>query len=44
MLQSLYKSASTGQLNSPFYAKCDGLQVNENRTIQAAAVADGMYV
>ena len=43
MLKSLYDAASSGQLDSPFYAKCDGLKVNDNREIQAAAVAEGMY-
>ena len=45
MLQSIYNAASSGHLNSPFQAKCDaGLQVNENRVIQAAAVAEGEFL
>ena len=43
MFRSLLESAKTSPLASPFHAKCEGLKVNENREIAAAAAAEGDY-
>lgn len=39
MTQSLQKLLKSNPFSNPFYAQCEGAQVNENRTIQAAAAA-----
>merc|ERR1712038_2009998 len=41
MFKSLLETAKSSPFASPFQAKCEGLQVNENRQIQAAAAAEG---
>jgi len=40
MFKSLLESAKSSPLASPFHAKCEGLKVNENRSIQAASTDD----
>ncbi|ELT95603.1 hypothetical protein CAPTEDRAFT_180307 [Capitella teleta] len=40
MFKSMIESARTSPFSSPFHAKCEGLKVNENRTIAAPSAAD----
>ncbi|XP_071082683.1 solute carrier family 25 member 3-like [Haliotis cracherodii] len=37
MFKSFLSSAQSGTFNNPFHAKCEGLKVNEDRTIAAAS-------
>merc|ERR1712121_80690 len=41
MFKSLLETAKSSPFASPFQAKCEGLQINEHRQIQAAAAAEG---
>ena len=37
MFKSLLESAKASPFGGPFHAQCEGLKVNENRTIAAAS-------
>merc|ERR1712038_422895 len=41
MFKSLLETAKSSPFASPFQAKCEGLQINEHRSIQAAAAGTG---
>ena len=41
MFKSIIEAAKSSPFAGPFQAKCEGLQVNENRQIQAASAEPG---
>ena len=43
MLKSMIDSAKNTPFNNPFEAKCEGLKVNDGRTIAAAAAPGNIY-